>query len=304
MKRAIRSHWILPVLCIAVPLVADAGYHLYWEAQHGASATRDGLHMLLGAMALVVLGALAFTTARRIRQPLASPAHTADDHLALSQRVEELSRRLVRTQEETRQRFSQELHDRTSPNLAALRINLDIIANTVKGTHPNNDSGPDNALADRIEDTRALIEDTNASIREICAGLHPAAIERGGILGVIQSHALQFAKRTGIQTQVHCPHQEMALQPDLELALFRVFQETLTNCAKHAHATSVVVRLQLDARPIFLAISDNGNGFDTHDTTLQRGLGLVSMRETVELAGGQLRVTSQPGRGTQVVVEI
>ena len=63
-------------------------------------------------------------------------------------------------------------------------------------------------------------------------------------------------------------------------------------------------RLQLDARPIFLAISDNGNGFDTHDTTLQRGRGLVSMRETVELAGGQLRVTSQPGRGTQVVVEI
>ncbi|MBK7005026.1 MAG: hypothetical protein IPH37_07620 [Burkholderiales bacterium] len=293
MKRAIRSHWVLPVLCIAVPLVADAGYHLYWEAQHGASATRDGLHMLLGAMALVVLGALAFTTARRIRQPLASPAHTADDHLALSQRVEELSRRLVRTQEETRQRFSQELHDRTSPTLAALRINLDIIANTVKGAHPNNDSGPGNALADRIEDSRALIEDTNASIREICAGLHPAAIERGGILGVIQSHALQFAKRTGIQTQV--PRTKMALQPDLELALFRVFQEALTNCAKHAHATSVVVRLQLDARPIFLAISDNGNGFDTHDTTLQRGLGLVSMRETVELAGGQLRVTSQPG---------
>lgn len=304
MKRATRSHWVLPVLFIAVPLVADAGYHLYWEAQHGASATRDGLHMLLGAIALVLLGGLALTTAWRIRQPLASAADTADDRLALSQRVDELSRRLVRTQEETRQRFSQELHDRTSPNLAALRINLDIIANTVHGAHPHNGSAPGNDLTDRIEDTRALIEDTNASIREICAGLHPAAIERGGILGVIQSHALQFAKRTGIQTQVHCRHHEIALQPDLELALFRVFQEALTNCAKHANATSVVVRLQLDGRPIFLAISDNGNGFDTHDTTQRRGLGLISMRETVELAGGQLRVVSQPGRGTQVYVEI
>ena len=185
-----------------------------------------------------------------------------------------------------------------------MRINLDIIANTVNGTRLAREPGAAQDFSDRIEDTRALIEDTNASIREICAGLHPSAIERGGLLGVIQSYALQFSKRTGIQTHVYCPHHEIALQPDLELALFRVFQEALTNCAKHAKATAVEVQVQLDGQPIFLSIADNGQGFDVHNTNTQSGLGLISMRETVELAGGQLRVESTPGRGTQVYVEI
>lgn len=229
-----------------------------------------------------------------IKEDITQEIQAEIDRRALSLRVEDLSRRLVRTQEETRLRFSQELHDRTSPNLAALRINLDIITNQLRE--------PD--LMDRIEDTRALIEDTNASIREICAGLHPAAIERGGLLGVVRSYATQFSKRTGIQTRVHCPHESASLTPDLELALFRIVQEALTNCAKHAHATSVDVRMQFDHRPIFLSVSDDGQGFDLRDTTRMRGLGLVSMRETVEFAGGVLRVESTPGGGTQIYAEI
>lgn len=229
-----------------------------------------------------------------LKEDVTQEMHAESHRRALSSRVEELSRRLVRTQEETRLRFSQELHDRTSPNLAALRINLDIIATQLRE--------PD--LMDRIEDTRALIEDTNASIREICAGLHPAAIERGGLLGVVRSYATQFSKRTGIQARVHCPHESASLTPDLELALFRIVQEALTNCAKHAHATSVDVRMQFDGRPIFLSVSDDGQGFDLRDAKPMRGLGLVSMRETVEFAGGVLRVESKPGGGTQIYVEI
>lgn len=222
--------------------------------------------------------------------------------LNLMLRVEELSRRLVRTQEETRLRFSQELHDRTSPNLAALRINLDIIAQSIPVLLP--DHAPPADMADRVEDTRALIEDTNASIREICAGLHPAAIERGGLLGVIQSYTLQFAKRTGIRARVNCPHGEHPLSPDLELALFRIVQEALTNCAKHAQARNVDVRLQFDDHPIVLSIRDDGRGFDPHVHKTLSGFGLVNMRETVEFAGGHLRIESEPGRGTHVCVEI
>ncbi len=239
-----------------------------------------------------------------LKEDVTDERNAENRRLSLSLRVEELSRRLVRTQEETRQRFSQELHDRTSPNLAALRINLDIIANTVKGVRLNHELGAVQDFTDRIEDTRALIEDTNASIREICAGLHPSAIERGGLLGVIQSYALQFSKRTGIQTHVYFPHHEVALPTDLELALFRIFQEALTNCAKHANATAVEVRGQWDGRPIFLSIADNGQGFDPSASQAQSGLGLISMREMVEFIGGQLRVQSTSGQGTQVYVEI
>lgn len=222
------------------------------------------------------------------------------NRLALTLQVEALSRRLVHSQEEIRQRFSQELHDRTSPNLAALRINLDIIAQAL-GQHA---TAPLPELVDRIEDTRALIEDTNASIREICAGLHPAAIERGGLLGVIRSYAQQFAKRTGMVVEVQCPHAEQPLPPDLELALFRTVQEALTNCAKHARARQVDVRLQFDRSPILLSICDDGVGFVVPEGQPLQGLGLINMREAVEFAGGHLRIESQPGSGTQIYIAI
>jgi PAS domain S-box-containing protein len=233
-------------------------------------------------------------------------ARTAEQNrLSLLMRNEELSRRLVRTQEETRLRFSQELHDRTSPNLAALRMNLDIIVQTQQLAHHNNELERD--FAGRIDDTMALIEDTTASIREICAGLHPSAIERGGLLGVVQSYAQQFSKRTTIQVHVSCPHDQVRLQADTELALFRIVQEALTNCAKHAKAHHAEVRLQLDSRPLMLTIADDGCGFDVElsSTSAQRsGLGLLNMRESVEFMGGSFRVESGAGHGTHIYVEI
>lgn len=236
-----------------------------------------------------------------LKEDITEDKKREQNRLSLSVRIEELSRRLVRTQEDSRLRFSQELHDRTSPNLAALRINLDIIAQTQQQA-PNTQD-----FADRIDDTRALIEDTTMSIREICAGLHPPAIERGGLFGVVQSYAQQFAKRTGIQVHVSCPHGEIRLQADLELLLFRVVQEALTNCAKHAKAHSAEVRLQLDSQPLMLTISDDGCGFDLEQATPNAhpvGLGLLNMRETVEFAGGSFRLESAVGCGTRIYVEV
>ena len=219
----------------------------------------------------------------------------------LTVRIEELSRRLVKVQEDSRMRFSQELHDRTSPNLAALRINLDIIAQTLKPLEL------EASVFDRMEDTRALIDDTTLSIREICAGLHPVAIERGGLLGVLGTYCVQFSKRTGIQVDLRCPHEDKRLDADLELALFRIVQEALANCAKHAQAQTVEVRMQLDQRPLVLSISDDGCGFDAqaalNGCTLY-GLGLVNMRDTVDFAGGRMRLDTAPGRGTRIYIEI
>ena len=224
-----------------------------------------------------------------------------EHRLNLTSRLEELTRRLVRTQEETRLRFSQELHDRTSPNLSALRINFDILANSGQLASRSQDQ------SDRIDDTRALIDDTTLSIREICAGLHPAAIERAGLAGVIHSYAQQISKRTGMCVQVQCVHPYIRLPSDMELALFRVVQEALTNCVKHANAEQVDIMVQLDTKPIRLSITDNGCGFDpdtmARNTELQ-GLGLLNMRDTVEFSGGTFRLDSVLGRGTQIHLEI
>lgn len=221
--------------------------------------------------------------------------------LELNRHIEELSRRLVRVQEESRQRFSQELHDRTSPNLAALRINVDIIAHAMEQLELST------TTFDRVEDTRALIEDTTASIREICAGLHPAAVEHGGLLGVVRSYCEQFSRRTGIQVQLRCPHEERRLHKDLELSLFRIIQEALTNSAKHAQARNVEVRLQFDQSPVILSIVDDGCGFDVRgvlDSGQLRGLGLINIQDTVNFARGHMRIDSSAGSGTSIYIEI
>lgn len=223
------------------------------------------------------------------------------ERLSLFLHIEDLSRRLVQAQEQVRRRFSRELHDRTSPNLAALRINLDIIAMaspTERGTRN---------FVDRVDDTKALIWDTTLSIREICAELHPPVLDIGGLLSVVHSYAEQFTKRTGLPVRVNCLHGEVRLAPDLELSLFRIVQEALTNCAKHANARGVDVNLQLDSSPLVLSVVDDGIGFDLDRVMQTRhlaGMGLLNMRETAEFAGGRFRVESAPGNGTRVCVEI
>jgi len=218
------------------------------------------------------------------------------DHL---KRLGEASRHLVSVQEDARRRLSGELHDRTSPNLAAISINLDIIATELPQEHSTD-------LAERIEDTRALILDTTASIREICADLRPPLLDYAGMAAALEGYVQQFAKRTGIEVKCDCANHNIRLAPDLESMLFRITQEALTNCAKHAHATSVTVSLHHGSRPIVLTVTDNGVGFDPERLGKigRIGLGLLNMREMAEVAGGSYTIESSPGKGTRIAVEI
>lgn len=215
------------------------------------------------------------------------------------QRIEDLSRRLVQAQEEARKRLSRALHDGTSANLTALRLNLDQIVKAAA-------QEPDAKLFwERVDDTRALIADTSFSIRNICAELHTPALDRGGLLEVVRSYAQQFTKRTGLPVAVDCVHGDIRLEPFLELSLFRIVQESLTNCAKHASASTIQVAIALSRTPLRVAVVDDGCGFDiTLAATDARagGHGLQNMRETAEFLGGKLLLDSAPGRGTRLVV--
>jgi len=222
-----------------------------------------------------------------------------DNRQLMSDRLQELSRRLVQAQEHARRKLARELHELTSPNLDALRINLAILAKATPAALKDQD------FADRMADTRALIDDTTCNIRDICAELHSMVLEGGGMVGVVQTYAQQFAKRTGLQVLVHCAHEEMHLTPTLALPLFRIVQEALTNCSKHAQAHAVNVTLQLASLPMQLEVSDDGIGFDPNPAQRkQSGMGLMNMRETAEFVGGNLRIRSAPGAGTTVCVEI
>ena len=216
----------------------------------------------------------------------------------LTEQIKAAAYQLVTSQEQVRRRLSSELHDRTSPNLAAINVNLNIIATELP-------PGPSTDIAMRIEDTRALIADTAASIGEICADMRPSLLDYAGLAAAMGSYALQFALRTGVVVQFDCINPDARYAAELESLLFRIFQEALTNCLKHAQATSVVVTLSNGDHPVALTITDNGIGFDPAllGKNGHAGLGLLSIREMAEVINGKFFIESAPGKGTRIAVE-
>jgi signal transduction histidine kinase len=150
---------------------------------------------------------------------------------------------------------------------------------------------------------RALVEDTAESIRTLCADLRPPALDHAGLLSALEAYATLFFKRTGIPVTIECPSPSVEPSAEHATLLFRIFQEALTNIDKHAQATAVTTELHLGERSICLTISDNGRGF-APASGYAEGLGLVSMREMAELAGGTFAIQSNPDGGARVYVTI
>ena len=217
-----------------------------------------------------------------------------------AERVAVLSRSLMAVQEEERRRLALEVHDVVSPNLAAARINLGFLRAELA-----DQSG--RGMVARLEDTEALLQDTNASLRDICANLRPAMLDYAGLVPALESYVQQFSDRTGISVRLHAPLTPERLAPDAESLLFRITQEALTNCAKHAGARHIDVEFSHDGQRCRLAISDDGVGFDIAELGQdgrRPGLGLLTMGERAEFAGGRFSLESRVGEGTRITVEI
>lgn len=217
----------------------------------------------------------------------------------ITQRMAITAHKLIDSLEKVRRRISSELHDRTSPNLAAINLNLNIITQELPPAYLLN-------ISERIEDTCALIADTESSIREICTDMRPPLLDYAGLAEAIRSYAEQFMQRTGIKVEFDCLDHNERYAPDLESLLFRIFQEALTNCLKYADATQITVMLSNGGHPITLTITDNGNGFDPMRLGQNGhiGLGLLNMREMAEMSNGRFFITSALGQGTRIKVKI
>lgn len=235
-----------------------------------------------------------------------SDARAARERSAMEQEVatyshglDMASRRLLVAEEETKRRLSAALHDRTSPNLAAIKLNLKFLAAEF--------SAEDTTRYQRLEDLRALIDDTEISVREICAELRPPVLDYAGLPAALEQYAHRFRNRTGIEVDFVCSGDEDRLESSVESTLFRVFQEALTNCAKHADAKSVKIALSMEKGCVMLSIADDGTGMDLPSMQSSKniqGLGLLNMREMVELSGGHFSIESLPGKGTQIAVRL
>jgi signal transduction histidine kinase len=209
------------------------------------------------------------------------------------------ARRLIEMEEDLRKKLATELHDEIARDLTVLGMNISIISSSLAGDATKN-------LSARIEDSARLIEGISRTTRNIMAGLRPPVLDDYGLVSALRWHSEIFSARTGIEVSVLDNGFFPRLQPEVELALFRISQEALMNTAKHADAGIVTITLDCDSGKVRFTVVDDGNGFTPPSTSHPQvsGWGMTIMRERAQLAGGHFTFYSQPGQGTSVTVEL
>jgi signal transduction histidine kinase len=189
--------------------------------------------------------------------------------------LEQLTRLLLRSQEDERRRIARELHDEAGQVLTAVKIELDL---------------------DGRREASEMVGRALAQVRDLSNLLRPAALDLG-LLPALRALTEDFTRRTRIETRFECPDSTPPVSPDAQVAVYRVLQEALTNVARHARARSVRVRIEPGPRAIRLAVEDDGVGFKG---PVVPHLGLLGMSERVSALGGTLRVANVEGAGARI----
>jgi signal transduction histidine kinase len=227
----------------------------------------------------------------RIAEAFAERAALAID---LSERVaRDALRRVVAGQELERQRLARELHDETGQALTSILLGLKAIE----------EAGNGQDVRRSVLELRELVVGTLQDVRRLAVELRPQALDDFGLVAALQRLAETFAEQTGIRVHVEAALGDARLAGETETALYRIVQEALTNVIKHARAETVSVVLTRKGDRVVAVIEDDGRGFDPADTRDER-LGLLGMRERIELVDGQLSVETRPGEGTTIAVEV
>jgi signal transduction histidine kinase len=213
----------------------------------------------------------------------------------LSYRDAELQRALRRSvelQEEERKRLARELHDEVGQALTSILIRLRTLQ----------DETELETVVDRVDGLRYLTAQTIEELRRISMDLRPAALDSLGIVPALKWYAEQSASSSGIDIQFSGPEKLERLPSETEVVLYRVAQEGINNAVRHAEAQSIQITLSRSRRSVWLDVRDDGKGYNPGE--MDRGFGLVGIRERVELLHGKCGVESSPGWGTRLWIEI
>jgi signal transduction histidine kinase len=227
----------------------------------------------------------------RLAEVFAQRASVAVD---LSRRVaSDALRRVVAAQEQERRRLARELHDETGQALTSILLGL----RTVEDAR-----GEENMRA-AVGQVRDLVRATLQDVRQLAVELRPKALDDFGLVAALERLTETFREQTGIALAFQSMLPAERLSPEVETALYRIVQESLTNIVKHARAGTVSITLGRKKHAVTVVVEDDGVGFEPARTR-EEGLGLIGMRERVALVGGRLNIESRPGAGTTFVVEV
>jgi signal transduction histidine kinase len=214
-----------------------------------------------------------------------------------------LAGRLQASREEERILISREIHDELGEALTAQKFGLSWLRGRLEKS--DKASIPWKEVFAKIDALGALANATADRVRKLCAELRPAILDDLGLAAAIEWQVKEFRSRTSIRCEIaHNVKAEEKIGNDQTTAAFRIFQEMLTNVARHAYASKVLVSLKKKGDRLVLQVKDNGKGIADQQANGKTSLGILGMRERAALIGGELVIRGKPGRGTTAVVTI
>lgn len=262
------------------------------EVTRRLAAFREDLHLrlwrtlLLGALVTVV-AVLRLRTLERRSEMQRERAHEAE------QQMRALSQQLVAAQEEERKNVARELHDHVGQMLTALRLEL--------GRADRARGASDPQLVQALGEARRLLDTMLRSVRDLVMGLRPSMLDDFGLQPALEWHVREFRRRYNIPVDLEL-HGEFDTLPDqYRTCIYRIVQEALTNCARHAHASRIEIELRFDGSALDLVIRDDGVGVDPKRS---RGMGLVGMEERARELGGAFELRPRRPEGTELHVVV
>lgn len=217
----------------------------------------------------------------------------------MRQAQQNLTHRLITAQEDERKRVSRDLHDVIAQSLTGINFSLSSLLTQPNATTPD--------LQKKLKSTQSLIEQSIATVHRFARDLRPAMLDDLGIIPSLMTYTHEFSKHNHITVTVTADPAVEKLNSSSRTVLYRIAQEALNNIAHHAHATHADIRLSLTDSKVHMEIQDNGSGFTVNGFTCSEKpdrLGLLGMKERVEMVGGQFGIESSPGSPTTIRVTL
>lgn len=212
-----------------------------------------------------------------------------------NEQLRNLAAHLQYVREEERAKIAREIHDELGQALTAQKMELSWVLERY---------GDDKAICDKAGAMMGALNATIRSVKRICTELRPSILDDFGLVEAMQWQANEFQTRTRIECSVDSVPEDIELDKERSTALFRIFQETLTNVLKHAGASKVTTRITKDNDNIILEVIDDGKGITDEQLSKPQSFGLIGMRERVYPWGGKVEITGNKNRGTKVKVSM
>jgi signal transduction histidine kinase len=310
-RRDVPFHWMFIMFGAFIWGCGTTHMMEVWTVWHGTYRLAGVIKVITAGLSVSTAIALVPMMPKALALP--SPARLVAANLELEQEVRgreqaeaelrrsyeqlrALAARMQTAREEERKRVAREIHDELGQALTAIKMDLTALLPEVPA-----DTASASSLQ-RQQTVLRLLDEAIQSVRRIATDLRPGVLDDLGLVAAVEWAVEEFQARTGIETFVDLPDEDLALEPDCATALFRILQEALTNVARHASATRVTVRLAKEAGDLSFEVRDNGRGIREEQFAAGKSLGVLGMRERAILLGGEFSISGE--NGTTVSVRI